>query len=190
MNTSLANGAPLTPATWADFVTRLRHDCEGEGVRDHCTANALFIVEARRIVTGFDPEYASNTLVYCDDSSWYSPQQYWDDHDAAVHDKLDVLSHENAGTELLGFMELPESDQWDILDNLPDHHVTGWVDRWEYVNCHFTKDAAEAFIQRKKHDYPDGIRVYVESQHYAWEFNAIKDAILSGKLIYQDGVAS
>lgn len=28
------------------------------------------------------------------------------------------------------------------------------------------------------------MRVYVESQYYAWEFNAIKEAILDGTLTY------
>jgi hypothetical protein len=189
MTTSLATGAKLDSVTWTDFVTRLRHDCQGEGVHDHCTADALFIVQARRIVSGFDTDYTDQLLVYCDDSSWYSPQEYWDDHDERVREKLNVLAHENAGTELLGFMEIPESDQWDILGDLEDHTVTGWHEQWEYVNSHFTKDAAEAFIRRKKHDYRDGIRVYVESQCYAWEFNAIKEAILAGRLVYSDAPA-
>jgi len=47
------------------------------------------------------------------------------------------------------------------------------------VNSHFTRDAAEAFIRRKQHDYGE-MRVYVESQYYAWEFEAIKEAILDG----------
>nr|WP_319566222.1 hypothetical protein [uncultured Rhodoferax sp.] len=184
MNPSLATGSPLNPETWADFVTRLRHDCVGEGVSDHCTADALFIVQARRIVSGIDPDYTDQLLVYCDDSSWYSPKEYWDDHGEHIHEKLDVLAHKSADTEMVGFMEIPEYDQWAILGDLDDHHVTGWHERWEYVNSHFTKDAADAFIKRKKHDYPEGIRVYVESQSYAWEFNTIKEAILSGLLTY------
>ena len=78
------------------------------------------------------------------------------------------------------------SEQWDILAKLPEHTVTGWKEEWEHVNSHFTKDAAEAFIKRKKHDYREGMRVYVESQYYAWEFNAIKSAILSGRLVYSE----
>lgn len=116
---SLATGQALNAATWADFVQRLRYDCNGEGVRDHCTANAIFIVEARKIVCG-----------------------------------------------------------------LEGHTVTGWDEQWVYVNAHFTHAAAEAFIKRKKHDYRHGMRVYVESQYYAWEFNAIKQAILDGTLAY------
>lgn len=179
---TLARGAPLTPDTWADFVTRLRHDCVGEGVADHCTADALFIVQAKRIVSGIDLDYCDNesTLVYCDDSSWYSPQEYWNGCDEDQQAKLNALAQADRD---LDFMGLDVSEQWDVLAELPDHTVTGWRAEWEYVNSHFTKDAAEAFIKRKKHDYHEGMRVYVESQYYAWEFNAIKEAILSGRLM-------
>jgi hypothetical protein len=186
MTKTLATGAELNSATWADFVTRLRHDCVGEGVRAHSTAEALFTVQARRIVSGIDTEYTDKLLVYFDGDTWYSPKEYLDDCDEVDREKLNVLAHESAGTELVGFLELPESDQWDILGDLDDHTVTGWEEKWKYVNSHFTKDAAEAFIKRKKHDYRDGLRVYVEAQIYCWEFNAIKEAILSGKLVYSD----
>lgn len=184
MTTTLATGATLTPDTWADFVARLRHDCVGEGVKDHCTSNAIFIVQARRIVSGIDCDYADQKLVYCDDLDWKSPQAYWDAHDGdAVRGKLNAAAQAEYEHD---FLALDVSEQWEILDALPDHYVTGWYERWEYVNAHFTKDAAEAFIKRKKHDYRDGIRVYVESQQYTWEFNAIKEAILSGQLVLSE----
>ncbi|MNX76701.1 hypothetical protein D3C86_1082160 [compost metagenome] len=39
-------------------------------------------------------------------------------------------------------------------------------------------------IRRKKHAYRDGLRIYVNSQHYCWLFEAIKEAILDGTLTY------
>lgn len=71
---SLATGHSLDAATWADFVTRLRYDCNGERVRDHCTAAAIFIVEARRIVCGLDMDYTQQRMVYWDsgESAAYS----------------------------------------------------------------------------------------------------------------------
>jgi hypothetical protein len=55
---SLATGHDLNAATWADFVQRLRHDCVGPGVHDHCTSCAIFIVEARKTIYGLDMDYA------------------------------------------------------------------------------------------------------------------------------------
>jgi hypothetical protein len=58
-----------------------------------------------------------------------------------------------------------------------------YADRWEFVSAHFTKEAAEAFINRKKHDY-DKLRVYVDCQLYCWEFNAIINGLLDGKIVF------
>ncbi|MCY1276892.1 hypothetical protein D9M68_276680 [compost metagenome] len=177
---SLASGHKLDQQTFDDFVQRLRHDCVGAGVREHCTANALFIVQARRIVGGIDTDYTDQRVVLCEDREWFSPQEYWDDLDdeerAELNRKMQVWSE-------CQFMKADEDDQWHVLGELENHTVTGWSESWEYVSAHFTKDAAEAFIRRKKHDYRHGMRVYVESQYYAWEFNVIKNAILDGRLI-------
>lgn len=179
---SLAHGDKLTATSWADFVKRLHHDCVGEGVRGHYTAEALFTVQARRIVSGIDREYAQSTLVACGERQWFSPKEYWDGLDDGEKAALDAEARATCDDD---FLKLPEWQQWDFLESLPDHIVTGWDERWEYVNSHFTKDAAEAFIARKKHDYRDGIRVYVEAQIYCWEFNTIKAAILDGRLTFQ-----
>lgn len=180
---SLATGAALDSATWTDFVERLRYDCKGERVRDHCTAAAIFIVEARRIVSGLDMDYTDKRLVYWDsgESVAYSVKKYWDG--LSSYEKSQLNKKMQAWSECQ-FMKADESDQWYVLSELPEHTVTGWDDRWEYVNAHFTHAAAEAFIKRKKHDCRDGMRVYVESQYYAWEFEAIKAAILDGTLTY------
>lgn len=179
---TLAKGYPLTKETYDDFVSRLKHDCVGVGVKEHCTADALFIVQKKMIVSGIDLDYCDNRMVYCDDSSWFSPQEYWDDLDDEGKESINSLAIEFADSE---FLELKLYDQWSLLDDLDNHFVTGYEERWEYVNSHFTKDAAEAFIARKKHDYK-GLRIYVDSQYYAWEFNEIKNAILSGKLAFKD----
>lgn len=180
---SIATGSSLNKATWDDFVARLRHDCVGEGVDDHCTSNALFVVHCKRRDYGVSEDYTDKMVVYCDETSWFTPQAYWDDASFDVKARLDTVSQYDNDCP---FLEADERDQWGILGDLDDHTVTGYTERWEYVNSHFTKDAAEAFIKRKKHDYPDGLRVYVESQQYTWEFNAIKDAILNGQLVYAE----
>jgi hypothetical protein len=183
---SLATGHPLSAATWADFVQRLHYDCVGAGVRAHGTSAALFTVQTKRIDYGFDPEYAEGRVVCLEDRSWFSPKEYWDDLDEEERAELDEALQ--ADREC-GFMDMDEDDQWEYLSECDNHTVTGWNERWEIVNSHFTKDAAEAFIRRKKHDYGE-MRVYVESQYYAWEFEAIKEAILDGTLTYTPKVAA
>ncbi|MHC8386819.1 hypothetical protein ACYZTM_01860 [Pseudomonas sp. MDT2-39-1] len=178
---SLATASTLDADTWADFVQRLRHDCVGAGVRDHCTSCAIFIVQKRTTIYGLDMDYAEEKVVICDETEWRTPKEYWEDLDE--DGRADLNREAQAWCEHQ-FMKADEDDQWEILEKRENHYVTGIRDEWEYVNAHFTKDAAEAFIRRKKHDYRKGMRVYVDSQYYAWEFNAIKEAILDGTLTY------
>lgn len=177
---SIATGAELSAETYADFVTRLRHHCNGQGVKWHHTACALFTVQRKRIDYGFSPDYAEGLVVCLEDRSWFSPEEYWADLD---EDEQEELNRAAQARDECNFLELDADDQWEVLGELDDHTVTGWNKRWEIVNSHFTKEAAEAFIARKKHDYGE-MRVYVESQYYAWEFEAIKEAIISGRLQY------
>ncbi|MTI12134.1 hypothetical protein [Sansalvadorimonas verongulae] len=178
---TLANGADLNKETLADFVKRLHHDTKGEGVRDHCTADAIFIVQARRFIFGIDLDYDAKKVVIVEDSHWEFPADYWEDLDDEGQAELNALATEEKGFEC-DFEDLDEGEQWDMLAEQEDHTVTGMSETWEYVNSHFTKAAAERFIKRKRHDYRDGIRVYVDAQTYCWEFNTIKEAFLSGAL--------
>ncbi|MNQ98781.1 hypothetical protein D3C85_1144890 [compost metagenome] len=178
---SLATGADLNPATWAEFVERLRYDCNGAGVKWHHTAAAIFTVQTKRIDYGFEIDYAEGRVVCLEDRSWFSPKEYWEDLDGEERAEIDLSLMADRERS---FMDLDEDDQWDYLAECDDHTVTGWRKRWEIVNSHFTRDAAEAFIRRKQHDYGE-MRVYVESQYYAWEFQTIKEAILDGTLTYR-----
>lgn len=183
---SIATGSPLDQSNFSDFVKRLRHHVRGEGVNWHSTANAMFTVQARKIIFGIDRDYTDKVAVYVDDSMYYSVREYWDDCDYDRRARLNRISQTEFGCK---FIALCESDQWDILGDIPEHTVSGWDDRWEIVNSHFTKEAAEAFIQRKKHDYREGLRVYVEAQVYCWEFNEIIEGLMDGRIVFSSDAA-
>lgn len=181
---SIATGSALTAETWSDFVSRLRHNCRGDGVADHCTAAAIFTVEARRFVYGISEDYTDKIAIICDDRVWHSVNEFIEQCDEDTMLALDSQAIAQ------GHKSFKEAHPWqmEIIADLPDHAVTGWDERWDHVGTHFTKEAAEAFIARKKHDYPNGLRVYVEAQPYAWEFEAIKNAIMDGKICFvEDG---
>lgn len=184
---TLARGAELNQATWADFVARLRHDCVGEGVARHYTRDALFVVEAKKYTYGIDTDYGAEKVACIEDSVYTSPADYYaglDEDERAELDAECTKEHENP------FMELDEWTQWYVLDGQDGVTVTGRAEHWEYVNSHLTRDAADAFIERKRHDYRDGMRVNVEAQIYCWEFNTIKEAILAGRLVLADQAAT
>jgi hypothetical protein len=179
----LATGSDLTDDTFNDFVQRLRHHVRGEGVSWHHTADAMFTVQARKIIFGIDPAYTEKLAVAIEDSMFFSPQEYWDDCDEQCRARLDEQAQEDHDGP---FLSLDACDQWEILAALDDHTVSGWDERWEFVCAHFTKEAAEAFINRKKHDYRDGMRVYVQAQVYCWEFNAIINGLLDGQIKFSE----
>ena len=75
---SLATGAPLTQETWADFTQRLIHNCRGEGVKEHYTADAIFIVQAKNYIYGLEQEFAEQVVITCEESIFESALECWD----------------------------------------------------------------------------------------------------------------
>lgn len=148
----------LNKETFEDFISRLRYHHNGEGVNDHCTRDPLFIVEKRVRVTGMDSAYV-------DDYIWINFDRDHEEADARTSKRLDALDDAGRST-----------GSWEKIY---------YCDHWEYVSTHFTKEAAEAFIARKKHDY-DKLRVYVDAQLYCWEFNAIVNGLLEGNIVFKN----
>lgn len=183
MTSSLAKGAELTPESFNDFVGRLRHHCKGDGVDWHGTADAMFTVQAKKRNYGVDREYTDKWAICHEDRSWLSPQAYWDDCDEEEQAGLNEIAQRD---HECNFLELRQDQQWDLLGELDDHTFTGYEDHWDYVCSHFTKEAADAFIERKRHDYRLGMRVYVEAQLHCWEWNTIKEALMDGRLVLVD----
>lgn len=180
---TLAQGAGLNGATWADFVARLHHDCIGEGVSRHFTRDALFVVEAKKHTYGIDQDHGAEKVACIEDTVCTSPADYYNDHlDDDERAELDAACQEERGKP---FLELGDQDRWSILSEQDNVTVTGRIEDWEFVCAHLTRDAADAFIARKKHDYEE-LRVNVSAQICCWEFNAIKDAILQGRLVLAD----
>ena len=177
---SLARGAELTPDTWVDFVARLHHDCVGEGVRDHCTADAVFLVQ-KRVWRVVPDGYGGRPVIFNGCESSESPEIFF----AGCCEKNKSKLNEFCDGDFLG---ADGYEQGSALNaHLPDYSLVYEQEGWETINQHFTNDAAEAFIKRKKHDYRDGLRVYVDASTYSWELNTIKAAILSGHIGFIPG---
>lgn len=171
---TLAKGAALSPDTWADFVARLHHDCVGEGVNEHYTADAVFLVQKR--VWQTVPEDISDILRVHTDGYDEPLDEFIEDLEP---EELEALDKEVDGS----FADAGAYEQKEALAKLhPDSTLYHAYEDWETVNQHFTKAAAEAFIARKKHDYRHGLRVYVDASTYSWELNTIKAAILDGRI--------
>ena len=161
----------LTEKNFEDFIERLKFHNRGEGVNDHCTANPIFIVQRKHLIAGIDLDY--------------DPLYYWtdDSHEIELTDDelVQQLAEDKADGIELEEYDLSYDDEIKKADGDTAYQKIGYAEQWEYVNAHFTKESAEAFIDRKKHDYRE-LRIYVDSQYWCPEFNAIVDGLISGEI--------
>lgn len=175
---TLAQGAELSPETWADFVKRLHEGVRGNRVKDHCTADAIFEVQELRAVYGIDLDYADSKCAFFNEDSElsFTCADDWYNH-FEESERLEI----DAETED-GFLNLSGCEKWELIENFDGWTVTGYCEKWEPVCTHLTYEAAEAFISRKKHDYKK-LQIFVESRYMSWEFNTIINGILDGKIV-------
>ena len=179
MSNSIADGAKMTPESFADFIERLKYHHRGEGVSRHATADPIFMVQKHATIYGLADDYCEAKIVHCDDCQWDSPQEYWDDADDDEQNELNNLAQDMWERD---FLDCEVDEQWMLLGDLDNHTVSGTRKEWQHVNAHLTREAAEAFIRRKQHDYPP-LRVYVESMCYGWEYQEIIKALCDGRLV-------
>lgn len=179
---TIAAGGPLNNETFKDFIERLRHDVAGERVHEHATRDAIFTVQRLRRIEGIDLNFEPpRVLTDCDhERRWFSPKAYWDELDLG---SKQALNAEAIQAEDQFFLDMDENEQWDFLADRDYLNVYGYQEEWEYVNSHLTHAAAEAFIKRKGHDYPDGLRIFTDSRVWCPEFSAIVDALMAGQLV-------
>lgn len=182
MSNSIADGAKLTPETFADFIERLKYHHRGEGVKRHATADPIFMVQKQATIYGLAEEYGESKIVHFEECEWDCPQEYWDDLDEQQQEELNAFCIDQCDT---AFTDLDEDAQWEVLADLDGHTVCGTRKEWQNINAHFTREAAEAFIRRKQHDYPP-LRVYVESMYFGWEYQEIIKALCDGRLVLAD----
>lgn len=179
MTKSIADGAKLTSETFADFIKRLKHHNQGEGVNWHHTADPIFMVQKHAIIWGLDDDFCDGKFVAFEDGEWFSPEEYWEHLNEEGQAKLNDFCIESWDME---FTELDEDGQWEVLSDQVGHTVSGYKKAWQNINAHLTREAAEAFIRRKQHDYPP-LRVYVESMCHGWEYQEIIQALCDGRLV-------
>jgi hypothetical protein len=174
----------MTEDYFNDFIKRLKYHNIGDGVDDHCTANPIFNVMKRRIISGIDFDYTDNRLIYSlDDTDYYfrSYQEFYNNLDEQDKLKLDKLSQVWSRDV---FLNLNDNDKIYVIGRFDeDLNVVGFEEEWEYVNSHLTREGAEDFIKACKNK--ENYEIHVESLCKCKEFNMIIEALLQGKLVYK-----
>ncbi len=181
-----------------DFLKRLIYWNKGDGVNEHFTAHPIFNVQKKVLISGIDQDYAENTGVWFDDYFYETVDHFLDyifeeEEEEALF--LGYLIDQKLFKDKDHLLSQDVSVKIDMIERF-DQSENGWACvtisgyqwSWEYLNSHFTKEAAEAFIKRKSHDYRDGLRVFVDGQYWCQEFREVVDMLICGKLQYKDGI--
>jgi len=132
------------------------------GQDNRCTCLPIYVVQRRRRIYGFDPDYCEDTVVWrhCD-----GPEA-----DAAERELLDKAFE--AGDDIPG--------EWTR---------TAYQDTWDFVMPFFTEAAAQRYIDENRHNLGPETRVFVESGYRNSEWKAIRDLLKELALRGQDGGA-
>lgn len=121
---------------------------------NQCTADAIFVVERKRIATGFDTDYCdSHQIVWAiEDSMYFEGEDY--------------------------FKELEEEFERTGKQR-EDHTRTGFIVHWDFVQLFFTQSAADELISKHGHKYDGELRVSVESAYRNKEFQTVRNWLMS-----------
>lgn len=172
----------LTDADFTAFKERLNyHNRDREGVDRHITANPIFNVQHEKRIYGMGEGYADEFIWMKSDNQEIFYNSFDDLVDELEDDDLEKIAKYCANEEI-EIDDVPDYEIQHIAEHL-GYEKCGYIKEWEHINSHLTREGAEAFILRKKHDYAE-MRVWVGSQYLCWEFNEIIKGILDGKIGY------
>lgn len=114
---------------------------------NRATAIPIYVVQRRRRVYGFDPDYAEDTKVW-----------------------LDCEGHEADAEE-----RKPLDEAYDLGNDIPEGWtLTAYQDTWDFVMPFFTEGAAQRYLEENKHNLRPEARIYVESGYRNAEWEAIR----------------
>lgn len=91
---------------------------------EHCTADPIFTVQKRKLLSGLD-------LDYCDDIGWFYD-----------------------GDQLLGEEAVTLEAEYQDSGRVPDNHTrTGIMETWEHHASYITQESAQEFVAKKGDQY-------------------------------------
>ena len=119
------------------------------------TANAMFVIERKRILAGCDPDYSQGA----DDVVW------------CIEDSMIFLGDD-------GFDDLEGAYQED--GTVPENYTrTCYLVKWDFVTAFFTDEAAKAFVSQHGHKYDGELRVMVEGEPRNDEWKKLRNWMMS-----------
>lgn len=122
---------------------------------NECTADAMFVVERKVIVSGLDTDYFDDDdqIVWC------------------IDDEMIFKGDDE-------FRELEQDYAADRT--VPENYTrTGYTHHWEMVTMFFTADDAQAFLNKNNHKYEGALRVSIECEVRNTQYAFIRNWLAS-----------
>ncbi|WP_274643945.1 hypothetical protein [Pseudomonas serbica] len=169
----LALGAPLTDKGLDDLSLRLTKTFGTESYS--AGVISLFIVQALRHHYGLDLAFTDNRAILFNGQAFHTVQDYW----------LSCTEEEQAYLDertLNGFLKLSEDEQYTALSRHDNHTIIGRTEQWDYVCTQISEEAAQLFVSRKQHDYPNGLRYVAQTQTHSPELASVLNGLKAGDL--------
>jgi hypothetical protein len=166
----------LTKKAFDEFINRLKFHNIGKGVKDHGTRSPLFLVQQLVREYGIGKEYCEK---------WAIVDGHFEAEFDSVEDLFDCIDEDEikaiiGNHTIEDFLGLSSDCQLAALEaNEYSKHY--YIEKWKYVNCHLTKEAAEFFIEEHKWSYKE-LRISVDSLCRSPEFEMIINGLISGKI--------
>jgi hypothetical protein len=172
------------------LIERLRYWNESEeGINSHGTDSPIFEVKEKVRVYGYDSDYSDYFEFGKDDCYHDSVSDFLESIDEDQEDYIIKTINEwwesYFGKKIKSLKEVPENSLLDSLIDLCDYRKVYYNEDWKHVNSHLTREAAQAFINRKKHDYRE-LRIWVDSLYWCWEFKDLIKGLVSGEIVLKE----
>jgi hypothetical protein len=169
----LVVGAPLTDKGLDDLSRRLTRTFGTETYS--AGVISLFIVQALRHHYGVDLAFTDNRAILFNGQAFHSVHDYWESCTEEEQAYLDERT-------LNGFLNLSADEQYAVLSQFDNHTVIGRTEQWEYVCTQISEEAAQAFVDRKGHDYPHGLRYVAQTQDNSPELASVLLGLKAGEM--------
>lgn len=174
----------FTLTEWLQFLDDLK---TSQTEFNAATESPIFHVQEEKKIFGFHSDYTDEACwIDGEEGQEYSTAlDYFNSLDSAEKHAINAISIEES-SDL--FPDILAGGQTEILKEYASRqgisiYRTGYRTEWLDVGVFLTRQEADWFMHRKKHDYGK-LRVYVKSLYWAPQHKRLIQALLSGEVKY------
>lgn len=166
------------------LIERLKYWNESEeGINSHGTDGPIFDVQEKVRIYGLDSGYSDYFEFGKGETYFDSISDFLESIDD--EEELEIINQcwgKYFDQKPVRLKDFPEDTLIKFLGDCCDYQKVYYKEDWKHVNTHLTREAAQTFIDRKKHDYTE-LRIWVSSLYWCWEFKDLIEGLVNGDII-------